>query len=179
PALSGRRSQLVQNTPMGAVMKCVAVYPQPFWRQHGLNGISISPYDTVSMTFDNSPPDGEDGMLVGFIEGRHAREVSALSSADRRTLVIDHFARCFGQPAKNPIDYVDKDWTADVWSGGCYGAHLTPSVWTQLGPQLREPHGLVHWAGTETATHWNGYIDGAISSGKRAAQEVSAKLSTT
>ncbi|MCH9732040.1 MAG: flavin monoamine oxidase family protein [Actinomycetia bacterium] len=179
PSLSGRRSQLVQNTPMGAVIKCVAVYPQPFWRQHGLNGISLSPHGPVSLTFDNSPPDGEVGMLVGFIEGRHAREIGALPSTGRRALVIDHFGNCFGPAARKPIDYADKDWTADVWSGGCYGAHLTPSIWTQFGPQLREPHGLVHWAGTETATHWNGYIDGAISSGKRAAQEVSARLSMT
>jgi monoamine oxidase len=36
---------------------------------------------------------------------------------------------------------------------------------------LREPVGLLHWAGTETATRWSGYIDGAISSGERAAAE--------
>ena len=178
PALPGRRAQLIQNTPMGAVIKCVAVYRQPFWRRNWLNGMSISPQDPVSMTFDNSPPDGAVGMLVGFIEGHRAREISALPPVDRRCLVIDHFAKCFGQEAKNPIDYADKDWSVDVWSGGCYGAHMKPSVWTQLGPQLRAPHGLVYWAGTETATRWTGYIDGAISSGKRAAQEVTAKLST-
>ena len=27
--------------------------------------------------------------------------------------------------------------------------------------QVREPVGPLHWAGTETATRWNGYIDGA------------------
>jgi monoamine oxidase len=30
----------------------------------------------------------------------------------------------------------------------------------------------VHWAGTETAVHWNGYMDGAIEAGERAAAEV-------
>jgi monoamine oxidase len=34
----------------------------------------------------------------------------------------------------------------------------------------------VHWAGTETATYWSGYMDGAVSSGQRAAAEVLAKL---
>ena len=43
---------------------------------------------------------------------------------------------------------------------------------TAFGPALREPIGPLHWAGTETATKWNGYIDGALQSGERAAREV-------
>jgi monoamine oxidase len=56
--------------------------------------------------------------------------------------------------------------------GGCYGAHFPPGVWTQLGPALREPVGRIHWAGTETAERWMGYVDGAIESGIRAAAEI-------
>jgi monoamine oxidase len=36
--------------------------------------------------------------------------------------------------------------------------------------------GPIHWAGTETATVWSGYMDGAVSSGQRAAAEVLAAL---
>jgi monoamine oxidase len=43
------------------------------------------------------------------------------------------------------------------------------------GSTIREPHGRVHWAGTETATYWAGYMDGAVRAGERAAAEV-AKL---
>ena len=64
------------------------------------------------------------------------------------------------------------DWTADPWTRGCYGAHFPPGTWTQFGPALRRPVGLLHWAGTETATEWSGYMDGAVQSGKRAAAEV-------
>ena len=46
---------------------------------------------------------------------------------------------------------------------------------TAFGPALREPIGPIHWAGTETATKWNGYIDGALQSGERAAREVLAE----
>jgi monoamine oxidase len=41
-----------------------------------------------------------------------------------------------------------------------------------FGAALRVPCGLVHWAGTETSTYWNGYMDGAVRSGERAAAEV-------
>ncbi len=46
-----------------------------------------------------------------------------------------------------------------------------------LAEHARTPHGRVHWAGTETATHWTGYIEGAIRSGLRAADEVTEGLS--
>jgi monoamine oxidase len=172
PPLSARRQQLVQNVPMGAVIKCVARYSTAFWRDDRLAGFAVSLDHPVSIVFDNSPPDAASGMLVGFFEGAHARVASALSAVERRALVLRCFVDFFGPAAADPVDYVDVDWSAERWSGGCYGGHLGPAVWTQLGDELRKPHGRVHWAGTETATVWNGYIDGAISSGKRAAAEV-------
>jgi monoamine oxidase len=45
-------------------------------------------------------------------------------------------------------------------------------LWTTFGTALRQPVGRVHWAGTETSDVWNGYIDGAVRSGERVAQEV-------
>ena len=47
---------------------------------------------------------------------------------------------------------------------------------TTYGTALREPVGRIHWAGAETSTFWNGYMDGAIRAGERAAREVLAQL---
>jgi monoamine oxidase len=90
--------------------------------------------------------------------------------------VLASFGRYFGRAAMRPDDYIEQDWTADRWTRGCYGAHFPPGTWTQFGPALRRPAGLPHWAGTETATHWSGYMDGAVQSGQRAAREVLAAL---
>jgi len=49
---------------------------------------------------------------------------------------------------------------------------LAPGALTQSRDALWAPVGRLHWAGTETATFWHGYMDGAISSGHRAAAEV-------
>ena len=43
---------------------------------------------------------------------------------------------------------------------------------TGCGEALRQSVGRIHWAGTETAEVWNGYMDGAVRSGERAAREV-------
>lgn len=51
---------------------------------------------------------------------------------------------------------------------------MQPSLLTQTSTALRTPHGLVHFAGTETATHHVGYLEGALESAERVAREVIA-----
>ncbi len=67
---------------------------------------------------------------------------------------------------------MEQDWAADPWARGGYGGALPPGTWTQLGPALREPVGRLVWAGSETAERGNGYMDGAVRSGHRAAETV-------
>src|SRR2546421_1093102 len=73
PPLPGLRDQLTQRMAQGSVIKCIAVYPEPFWRAEGLTGQATSDAGPVRVTFDNSPPDGSPGVLLGFLEGRQAR----------------------------------------------------------------------------------------------------------
>lgn len=176
PPLPASRDQLVQRLPMGAVIKCQAQYERPFWRDAGLSGIAVSDQPPVRLVFDNSPPSGSSGVLLGFLEAGRAVELGAADPTERRRAVLDTFVRLFGPAAAAPLDYVDLDWAAEPWTRGCYGAHVPPGAWTTLGPALRRPVGRVHWAGTETAEVWSGYMDGAIESGDRVAGEVLAAL---
>jgi monoamine oxidase len=171
PPLPGARDQLTQRMPMGSVIKCMAVYDEPFWRDDGLTGQVVSLSGPAQVIFDNTPPNGSPG-LIGFLEGRDARELGAIPEPDRRATVLAGFERVFGPDAGVPVDYYERDWSSEVYSRGCYAGVLGPGAWTAHGRALREPIGRIHWAGTETATRWMGYMDGAISSGKRAAAEV-------
>jgi monoamine oxidase len=172
PALPARRDGLCQRMAQGSVVKCMAVYERPFWRDRGLSGALTSTRGPVSVGFDNSPPDGSPGVLLAFLEGKAARDGAALDPRDRREAVLASLARAFGSEAKKPVHYVDKAWANDEWSRGCYGGFLPPGGWLDHGDALRTPIGPLHWAGAETATVWNGYMDGAVSSGQRAAREV-------
>ena len=174
PALPGARAQLTQRVPMGSVIKCMAVYDEPFWRGDGLSGIATSLPGPVQVVFDNTPPNGAPGVLLGFLEGRDARILGPKSEAERRDAVVGTFTRLFGERAANPRGYIEKDWSAEPFSRGCYAGVPTPGTWTAYGHVLREPVGSIHWAGTETATRWMGYFDGAIQAGRRAAGEVLA-----
>jgi monoamine oxidase len=174
PQLPPARDQLTQQMPMGSVIKCMAVYGDPFWREEGLSGQATSDEGPAQLSFDNSPPSGRPGVLLAFVEGAHARVLSRRPPEDLRREVTACLVRWFGKRAASPEEFLALDWSAERWSGGCYGAHLAPGVLTQFGPALREPCGPIHWAGTEAATVWTGYMDGAVRSGERAAAEVIA-----
>ena len=174
----GYRDQLTQRVPMGAVIKCLAVYDEPFWRtrraQRQRRQRRRPAHADRSTTRRRT---ARPGSLVGFLEGRSARELGRVSDAERRRAPCSrNLARLFGPRAAQPERYLDKSWADEEWSRGCYVGYTPPGVLTAFGPALREPIGPMHWAGTETATVWNGYMDGAIQSGERAAREVLAAL---
>jgi monoamine oxidase len=178
PILPPNRDQLTQHMPQGATIKCHAVYEQPFWRADGLSGEAVSTSGPVMIAFDNSPPDGSPGVLVGFVVGRQARELSDATASERRQAVLDSLVRLFGARAGSPLQYVERDWSAEEWTRGCPVCRFAPGGWTGFGRWLRQPVGRIHWAGTETATHWSGYMEGALQSGERAAREVLEPLGT-
>jgi monoamine oxidase len=174
PALPTRRDQLLQNMPAGSVIKINVIYDEPFWRADGLTGQVAGDRSPIKFTFDNSPPSGRPGVIVCFLEGAQARVFGRLDEPERRRAVLSSLAGYLGPRAADPVDYVEQDWSAEEWTRGCYGAHMPPGAMTQFGPVLREPVGRIHWAGTETASVWSGYMDGALTSGERAAAEVLA-----
>jgi monoamine oxidase len=174
PALPGWRSQLTQRVPMGSVIKVHAVYEEPFWRQEGLSGFAVSDRGPVTIVYDNSPEDGSPGVLVGFIEGEQARSWARRNRADRRAGVLACLADYFGERAGRPRELLERSWADEEYSGGCFAGYFPPGVWTSFGQALREPIGRLHWAGTETATAWTAFMEGAVQSGQRAADEVLA-----
>jgi monoamine oxidase len=179
PLLPAYRDQLTQRVPMGTVIKIHCLYETPFWRDEGLSGQVASDEGIIRITFDNSPESGTPGVLLTFIEGDEGRIWGRRSIADRKAAVLACLVRYFGKKADTPYEYVEQNWAEEEYTRGCYAGFLSPGVWCMYGEALRAPIGRLHWAGTETATVWNGYMDGAIQSGERAATEVLAELRGT
>jgi monoamine oxidase len=176
PLLPFQRDQLTQRYGQGTLTKVAAVYKLPFWRQEGLNGTAISTSGPVTATFDDSPPEASakrgPGIIFGFVGGDDARAHAKLSPAARRAAVLKQFAVFFGSQAKKPIGYFETSWSGEHWTRGCPVGIPSTGALLAYGPWLREPVGRIHWAGTETSNYWNGYMDGAVRSGERAAAEV-------
>jgi monoamine oxidase len=172
PSLPSRREALTDRLPQGTLLKAAAVYDKPFWRDDGLTGQALCPETYISATFDDSPQEGSSGVVFGFIGGDKARAFKKLTAQQQRDTVIAEYTTFFGEKAKQPRDVFISAWTDEKWSRGCPVGVYAPGVMLGFGDQIRQPVGRIHWAGTETSTYWNGYMDGAVRSGERAAAEI-------
>ncbi|MGX6511256.1 flavin monoamine oxidase family protein [Rhodococcus sp. SJ-2] len=166
-------------TGRGCAVKVHLSYPSPIWRESGLSGWSVSAQGPLLSTVDDSPPDGSVGILTGFVTGAAASAFSAMSESQQREAALAHTRRLFPE-LPSPSQCTVTDWLSETYSKGCYAALFGPGDWLRLGPSLIEPHGRVHWAGTETSLEFFGLMEGAIRSGRRVATEmIAAGISQT
>ena len=185
PALAGRwhwarplpadRDALAQRMPMGAYMKAVVAYERAWWRDADLSGIAYADAGPLQMVVDASGAGPGGGLLACFITGRAVERYGRLELGARKAHVRDALTAMFGPRAAGWTAYAECDWTAEPYSRGGPVGLMGPGTLGRYGHALRRPEGLVHWAGTDTATAWTGYMDGAIQAGERAADEVLAR----
>jgi monoamine oxidase len=160
PALPPLRDQLTQQVPMGYVTKVQVAYPEPFWRAEGLSGSVFSLDDEVSVIFDNSPPDLRCGVLLGFLEGRHARRAGKLAPEERKELVLSVLARFFGLASPTPRSTSKRIGRPKSGAGAATEGALVPacgratarrsgSLWAESTGRARRPprSGMATWTG--------------------------------
>ena len=123
---------------MGDLMKCDAVYSEPFWRKDGLNGFGISDHGAVRAAFDNCPANGSPGVLLAFVGGSTWKQYGLTTLAARRAAVLKGFAEMFGEKALHPIEYVEHDWTKERWTKGGPVAIMKPGTMTTYFQELRQ-----------------------------------------
>src|SRR4051812_2980743 len=160
PALPVARDRLTSAMPHGDVTKTVVLYPRAFWRDEGLSGEAWGEELPFSFSYDMSPPDGAPGVLTLFFAGDRAARYRSLTASGRRSAVVQSLTCCFGVDAERPVAVLERDWATEEWTRGAYCGYMPPGVWTRYGRALREPVGPISWAGTETAVHHTGYMEG-------------------
>ena len=176
PPLPQWRRDVAEKVAPGNVIKAYLVYETPFWRERGLSGQSSSDEGAVRVTFDTTPVDSTRGLLMGFFEGNEADSLAHRSLETRRRAFVESAVRAFGAEAAEPIEYLERDWSAEQYTWGCHGAHFAPGIWTSNGPVLAAPDGCLYWAGAEYSTKFNGYMEGAVRSGEEVAATIAVAL---
>lgn len=172
PELPSERKDALSRLTMGSVVKCILLYDRPFWREKGLSGEMWSGTGPLTGTYDTSVPGSKHGMLTGLAAGPHAVALAALMPEHRRQLILSSLLPHFGSQAGSPLEYRDQVWSDEPWTQGGYSAHLGAADFTPAFCSRHEPFGVLHWAGTETAASWPGYMEGAIESSERVVREV-------
>ena len=175
PLLPAALTQLFQRQPMGATTKVEVVYPTPWWRSLGLNGSVVGDVFPLEIVYDNSPANGKQGVLVGFLEGNQSRAFFAKGFEARKAAVLRSLAAYFGPAANAPRLYLEKVWPEDRYALGAYGSFNPPGVLTSLGPEATVRVPGLHFAGADFSAEWPGYMEGAVRSGEKAARAILAR----
>jgi monoamine oxidase len=178
PALPAARRVLGERCEMGSFVKMIFIYDRTFWRDAGWSGevlsLAPSPNYPIGMAFDaclaTPRPDAggelvEVPALVAFLVGQcgGAHGAKRLSATERRELVTEQLARHFGDDARHPTAFVEKDWDEDPYAQGC-PVNLPPvgvlsdvaKLASESGVDMAASFGRVHFAATETAKMWTG-----------------------
>jgi len=177
PPLPTTRDQMTQRVGMGATIKVLALYDRPFWREQGYSGESVCTEGPITVSFDDTTPDGQ-ACLLTFITGTPARGWAERPAQERRQLVLESLVRYFGEEAAEPTHYHECDWATEPFILGAPIATFPPRTLTSFRGALRAPIGRIHWAGTETALESTGFMEGALESGDRVAEEVATALNS-
>lgn len=176
PPLSAKKEHLLSRMTQGHLIKVMVTYEKAFWRDNGFSGEVVSSTPPLSICYDDSTPAGTPA-LICFVGGATANRLSPATVEQRRGEVLDGLTKYFGPEAKNFKQYVEKDWGLEPLTGGCPVGSMNAGTISQWGDAIREMHGPIHFGGTETATWWYGYMNGAVQAGERCAIEVMEALS--
>ncbi|MFW5415851.1 FAD-dependent oxidoreductase [Nocardiopsis sp. CNT-189] len=176
------RRRLQRQWPQAEVIRTELVYQRPFWTNFGLSGEVHFESGVPAFTFDDSPADSDRGRLIahtytfGEADPLGADKRVTDDPARHRGMLLDNLEQALGPLAGEPLDVVAFNAEPDPYSRA-YQSPAPPGLLTEYGPLLRAPLGRVHWAGTETADFpYNGTLNGALTSGRRAAEEVLREL---
>lgn len=183
PSLPPYRKLLHDHHQTACAVVSQLIYSEPFWRELGLSGSSMSDLPGAPVTQDCSAPSGHPGVLFTIylmvpdgLPWGTPRRLHEASEDFRRQAMVDAAVALFGPQAARPIDYIEKSWTTEPYTVGCQPA-MPPGLYTEVGSSFVDPVGPLYWSSTEHATEWQGYMAGAVDSGERVAREVQARLS--
>ncbi|KAL4814640.1 hypothetical protein BDW67DRAFT_186439 [Aspergillus spinulosporus] len=182
PKLPALKQLWAESANYGYYTKAMMIFRTPFWVEKGYCGLIQSFTGPASVIRDTSSLPDKKYILTCFMASDSGRAWAALPTDGRKAALIEQIGRLFDaetEAATHFVDMVTYEWVNDQYSGwGCPCIALAPGVMDATGEAVREPAGNLHFAGTETAVRWRGYMEGAIESGERAAAEVIDKLNT-
>jgi len=186
PPLAPFKKQALANSIMGSYTKFILTYDEAYWLDSGFSGDFLSNgglqtkaqmegSTPVTLLMDGTTSDGVP-TLVGYLGGRQSVQWASQGEDALRTAVLDSLSTLFGGTwVREPCDFVLKNWNEDSFAGGGSVAAPIPGKMHAFHA-LREPAGLIHFAGTETAVENYGTMCGAVESGQRAAIEALEEL---
>lgn len=176
PPLPSDKQGLVSASKVGIYAKILLSYTTPWWRDAGLNGNFFSYVGPITYGLDTSVPSLSQYSLALFVAGDFAEDWQALPDPEKEGAIVEHLATMVGEgladQARDTLEVNFVEWNKEEYIGGGPTNSMGPGMLRKYGDTLRASVGHLHFAGTETAFEWKGYLEGAVTAGQRAAEEV-------
>lgn len=182
PELAPPLQRLMQETPtwMAGQAKALIRYRRPFWREQGLSGALLSGYQGAALgeVFDAGDENGGDAALSGFFA--LPAELRRLWRDDLEALLLDQLVRAFGPEAATPESIQIQDWADEPLTAVATDAQPLRAHPDYGHPWFELDHwnDKLHFCGTETATEFGGYLEGALESAERVARALNLSEQT-
>jgi monoamine oxidase len=174
PPLPPLQRKAIRDLPYGRATKTLLQFERRFWQRRGRPRAYGTELPIGAIWDGNEEQRGRAGILTLLAGGS--------ASTETRTLVatrgVEGLVEALGWLGATQTAVLGSrmiSWEDDPWARGGY-AFFGPGYEPELRMWLARPHGRIVFAGEHTSLRWQGYMNGAVESGLRAAAEVRALL---
>lgn len=170
PAFSVEKRRAISELKLTPVTRTYQQFRTRPWEQDRLSGYGITDLSIQNTYSPTITQPGPRGILASYAGGQRALDLGAMSEQDRQNFVLRKMGNLFGglnNAYESGTSYV---WHEDQWARGGF-AYFEPGQMSTLLPIAQQPEGRIHFAGEHTSA-WHGWMNGALESGNRAADEV-------
>ena len=167
-----RKTRAIRELPMGTNSKLNVGFKTRHWRSLGCNADTYADTGFQSTWEVSRAQPGTPGILVDYTGGKIGASFGSGTPATRAKQFLGQIEPMLpGITAqwdgRATVDY----WAAYPWTLGSY-SYYKPGQYTRFGGAEPEISGACHFAGEHTTQDFQGYLQGAVVTGERAAEEV-------
>lgn len=170
PPFSSEKQRAIQELEYVSCARVFLQMKRKFWLDDSLDGFGVTDIPISEIWDMTSSQQGPGGILLGYMTGEHAREICSLDKDARIRTVVDQAEKIYPGTRNHFERGHSVCWDEDPWARGAW-ALFKPGQMTSLLEQISKPDGRIHFAGDHTST-LPGWMQGALSSGLRAAREI-------
>jgi len=171
PGLHEDQQRAIAQLRYGPATRLILQFAKPFWRRRGAKRAFGTDLATGAVWDGSEDQRGPAAILTLLAGGRASHQLQEIVAAEGEHGVVNRL-RWLGTPARLLATRM-VTWELDSWAHGGY-AFFDPHYDAALRPWLARPAGRIVFAGEHTSNDWQGYMNGAVESGKRAAAEIKA-----
>ncbi len=172
PSLPARQHDAIAALKYGRATKTLLQFARPFWRVRGRPRAFGSPLSFGAAWDGNEEQRGRPGILTLVAGGTASDETQSLVAKDGPTGLV-RTLEWLGSKNQSLVASRQVVWEDDPYARGGY-AYFDPAFDPDFRAWLSRPAGRLFFAGEHTSIRWQGYMNGAVESGRRAAAEIAA-----